>query len=188
MLSHSNQPPPNTFRDRFQQYRRRHSISQKAPPVGQRRLQARRSLDLPRPQNSQTHDEPVPQIPQAIADEHHRGRQQLSRRQSQPARNSHGPRNPGPSGLGQPAQGASYDWQPDHIPPNTAQGRSQIPDYRSKTNSAASQHVGLAVQRRAISAQSDTIGNASVTPAASVPLGTSGGGSGREAPFIAATL
>ena len=163
MLSHSNPAPPNTLRERFQQYRRRHSISQRSSPETPRRfLLHRRSLDLSRHQNKQTHDEP-PQLPQTLTHKNNPVPQRLSHRQSQSARDSRN-RNPEPTGLNQSARGATCHMQPGHVPPSAAHRRSQSHDCSSKSRPTTSQHAGLVVQRCTTSAECDTlVGNSNIT-------------------------
>lgn len=187
MLSLSSQPPPNTFRERFQQYRRRHSISQQSPPERHRRhSSARRSLDLALHRDTQAHDEPLPQVPQLIVAEHHLVRQQLPQQQSQPAWDSHG-RGPGPPGTGQSVRGATHNKQPGHVPPSAARRRSQNHDGRQNASSAVSQHAGLTAQR-IMPAQCDAlVGDGNITTAF-ISAGANGGANGREAPFAAPTL
>ena len=188
MLSLSSQPPPMTFRERFQQCRRRNSISQQSPPEKQqRRLSARRSLDLALHRNKKTHDEPLPKAPQPAVAEHHHAHQQPSRRQSQPARDSHD-RNSGPPRLSRAGREAMCDKQPDQGPPSSIRRRSQSHDYRSTTSSAASQHADPVVQRSAMPARCDAAAGNSNIATAFISPGANEGASGREARVIAATL
>ena len=188
MLSHISQPPPpNTFRERVQQYRRRHSISQQSSPERQRHgLSARRSLDLPLDGTKPSHDEPVPQIPRAlIAERHHAHQQQQSRRQGQPASHS---RDSAPPGLNQSTRAVTHNKKPDHVPPSRVKRRDQRFDHPPQTSSVASQQAGLIIQRRAISAECDRIiGNRNIA-AASLPTRANEGRIGHEAPFIATTV
>lgn len=188
MLSLSSQPPPNTFRERFQQYRRRHSISQQSPPERhRRRLSTRRSLDLAPHRDKQAHDEPLPQVPQPTVAGNHRVHQKLTRRQSQPARDSRG-QSLGPPGPSQSVRGVKQNKQPDHVPPSPVRRRSQSCDYQPKASSAVSQHAGLPVQRRAIPAQCDAVVGDSNIATAFISPGANQGADGREAPFIVSTL
>lgn len=188
MLSQGSQPKPDTLRKRFQQYRRRHSISHKSPQETQPSSRPpQRQSDLPLKQSKVAHDDFFLKRPQPAVIECHNGRRQPSR-QSQPASKAHS-QSPGPPVTGQSARVATCDKQPGRVPPSTAQRRGHGNDCRSKTGSALSQKPALGLRRRASSAQCDTAAaNANNTIGTSAAPGVNDARNGCEPRVVAATV
>lgn len=188
MLSQASQPRPDTLRKRFQQYRRRHSISHKLPQETQPSSRPpQKQSDLPLQQSKVAHDDLFLKRPQPAVVECPNGRQQLSR-QSQPASKAHS-QCPGPPVTGQSARVATCDKQPGRVPPSTAQRRGHDDDCRSKTGSALSQKPALGLRRRASSAQRDTAAtNGNNTIGTSTAPGANDGRNGCEPRVVAAMV
>ncbi|SPN96775.1 uncharacterized protein DNG_00295 [Cephalotrichum gorgonifer] len=145
MSTFSSQPKSTTFRERFQQYRYRHSTP---PPQSQQgklrpRLSVRKSIDLQLSRSKQARDHLFPQHPDpAVAVAHHHEHQDpVQQREIRPIQ---GTRNRN-SGAGQYGRLATYDCdkQLDYVTPYSAQRRLRNCDDNLSSSSAVSPRPGV---------------------------------------------